>query len=44
MARYQIVYGAHMHVEDGARVSQDQMLATWDPFTFAILTEVAGHD
>ena len=42
-ARYQIVYGAHILVEDGARVSQDQLLATWDPFTFAILTEVAGH-
>jgi DNA-directed RNA polymerase subunit beta' len=24
-------------------VTQDQLLATWDPFTFAILTEVAGH-
>ncbi|MDT5063336.1 MAG: DNA-directed polymerase subunit beta [Acidobacteriota bacterium] len=43
VARYQIVYGAHLHIADGARVSQDQMLATWDPFTFAILTEVAGH-
>jgi DNA-directed RNA polymerase subunit beta' len=43
VARYQIVYGAHIHVADGARVQQDQMLATWDPFTFAILTEVAGH-
>ncbi|HKQ99408.1 MAG TPA: DNA-directed RNA polymerase subunit beta' [Pyrinomonadaceae bacterium] len=43
VARYQIVYGAHLHVPDGARVRQDQMLATWDPFTFAILTEVAGH-
>ncbi|HEY0077274.1 MAG TPA: DNA-directed RNA polymerase subunit beta' [Pyrinomonadaceae bacterium] len=43
VARYQIVYGAHIHVENGARVKQDQMLATWDPFTFAILTEVAGH-
>ncbi|MEK6283326.1 MAG: DNA-directed RNA polymerase subunit beta' [Acidobacteriota bacterium] len=42
-ARYQIVYGAHILVEDGERVSQDQLLATWDPFTFAILTEVAGH-
>src|SRR2546423_7196881 len=42
-ARYQIVYGAHILVEDGARVTQDQLLATWDPFTFAILTEVAGH-
>ncbi|MGB7923047.1 MAG: DNA-directed RNA polymerase subunit beta' [Pyrinomonadaceae bacterium] len=43
VARYQIVYGAHLHVADGARVQQDQLLATWDPFTFAILTEVAGH-
>jgi DNA-directed RNA polymerase subunit beta' len=43
VARFQIVYGAHIHVEDGARVRQDQMLATWDPYTFAILTEVAGH-
>src|ERR1700754_4751656 len=42
-ARYQIVYGAHILVEDGSRVTQDQLLATWDPFTFAILTEVAGH-
>ncbi|HWS52599.1 MAG TPA: hypothetical protein VN228_00620, partial [Pyrinomonadaceae bacterium] len=42
VARYQIVYGAHIHVENGARVKEDQMLATWDPFTFAILTEVAG--
>jgi DNA-directed RNA polymerase subunit beta' len=43
VARFQIVYGAHIHVEDGARVKEDQLLATWDPFTFAILTEVAGH-
>jgi DNA-directed RNA polymerase subunit beta' len=43
VARYQIVYGAHILVEDGAKVVEDQLLATWDPFTFAILTEVAGH-
>jgi DNA-directed RNA polymerase subunit beta' len=42
VARYQIVYGAHILVEDGVRVAEDQLLATWDPFTFAILTEVAG--
>jgi DNA-directed RNA polymerase subunit beta' len=42
VARFQIVYGAHLHVEEGQRVKQDQLLATWDPFTFAILTEVAG--
>ncbi|CDM64019.1 DNA-directed RNA polymerase subunit beta' [Pyrinomonas methylaliphatogenes] len=43
VARYQIVYGAHIHVEDGERVQQDQLLATWDPYTFAILTEVGGR-
>src|SRR5579885_1835879 len=42
VARHQIVYGAHIHVADGQRVKEDQLLATWDPFTFAILTEVAG--
>jgi DNA-directed RNA polymerase subunit beta' len=43
VARHQIVYGAHIHVIDGQRVKEDQLLATWDPFTFAILTEVAGN-
>jgi DNA-directed RNA polymerase subunit beta' len=42
VARHQIVYGSHLLVEDGQRVVEDQLLATWDPFTFAILTEVAG--
>ncbi len=42
VARYQIVYGAHLHVKDGQQVKEDDMLATWDPFTFAILTEVPG--
>ena len=42
VARYQIVYGAHVKVEDGQEVKEDDVLATWDPFTFAILTEVSG--
>nr|HMS39854.1 hypothetical protein [Pyrinomonadaceae bacterium] len=42
VARYQIVYGAHVQVKDGEKVKEDQLLATWDPFTFAILTEVSG--
>jgi len=42
VARYQIVYGAQIHVKDGAKVKEDDILATWDPFTFAILTEVGG--
>ena len=42
VARYQIVYGAHVKVADGAKVKEDDILATWDPFTFAILSEVSG--
>ena len=42
VARYQVVYGAQIHVEDGQKVKEDEILVTWDPFTFAILTEVSG--
>ncbi|HEX8286466.1 MAG TPA: DNA-directed RNA polymerase subunit beta' [Pyrinomonadaceae bacterium] len=42
VARYQVVYGAHIHVKDGQKVKEDDLLVTWDPFTFAILTEVKG--
>jgi DNA-directed RNA polymerase subunit beta' len=42
VARYQIVYGAHIQVKDGQKVKEDDVLATWDPFTFAILSEVSG--
>jgi DNA-directed RNA polymerase subunit beta' len=40
--RYQIVYGAKLKVEDGAKVQLGQALAEWDPYTFAILTEIGG--
>ena len=40
--RYQVVYGAKLCVEDGARVSRHQVLLEWDPYTFSILTEVSG--
>ncbi|MBK9155458.1 MAG: DNA-directed RNA polymerase subunit beta' [Chloracidobacterium sp.] len=42
VARYQVVYGAQLHVKDGQKVKEDDMLVTWDPFAFAILTEVEG--
>ncbi|MCW5960499.1 MAG: DNA-directed RNA polymerase subunit beta' [Pyrinomonadaceae bacterium] len=42
VARYQVVYGAHVHVKDGQKVKEDDLLVTWDPFTFAILSEVSG--
>ena len=42
VARYAIVYGAQIHVKDGQKVKEDDILATWDPFTYAILTEASG--
>jgi DNA-directed RNA polymerase subunit beta' len=40
--RYQIVYGARLKVEEGQQVELGQILAEWDPYTFAILTEIGG--
>src|SRR6202034_3769420 len=39
---YQVVYGAKLKVEDGAQVQLGQVLVEWDPYTFAILTEIGG--
>jgi DNA-directed RNA polymerase subunit beta' len=40
--RYQVVYGARVLVEAGAKVKPNQILLEWDPYTFSILTEVSG--
>ena len=40
--RYAIVYGAKLRVEDGQSVKQGDLLGEWDPYTFSILTEIAG--
>jgi len=40
--RYQIIYGAHLKVEEGQTVQPGTLLAEWDPFTTPILTEVPG--
>ncbi|HXE06727.1 MAG TPA: DNA-directed RNA polymerase subunit beta' [Acidobacteriaceae bacterium] len=40
--RYAIVYGAKLRVEDGARVELGATLGEWDPYTFSLLTEIAG--
>jgi DNA-directed RNA polymerase subunit beta' len=40
--RYQVVYGARLRVEDGQKVSLGDQLAEWDPYTYAVLTEIAG--
>jgi DNA-directed RNA polymerase subunit beta' len=40
--RYVVVYGAKLKVEDGQKVEVGQSLVEWDPYTFAILTEIGG--
>jgi DNA-directed RNA polymerase subunit beta' len=40
--RYSVVYGARIKYSDGAPVKQGNILVEWDPYTFSILTEVAG--
>ncbi|MCG8470424.1 MAG: peptidylprolyl isomerase, partial [Desulfobacterales bacterium] len=40
--KHHIIYGAHILVEDGSPVQNGQLLASWDPFTVPIITEVSG--
>jgi DNA-directed RNA polymerase subunit beta' len=40
--RYAVVYGAKLKVQDGQPVNLGQVLVEWDPYTFAILTEIGG--
>jgi DNA-directed RNA polymerase subunit beta' len=40
--RYTVVYGAKLRVEEGQSVKLGATLVEWDPYTFAILTEVTG--
>jgi DNA-directed RNA polymerase subunit beta' len=40
--RYAIVYGAKLRVEDGQEVKLGDVIGEWDPYTFSILTEIAG--
>jgi DNA-directed RNA polymerase subunit beta' len=39
---FPVIYGAHLHVKDGQMVNAGDLLATWDPFTTPILSEVNG--
>jgi DNA-directed RNA polymerase subunit beta' len=41
--RYKIPYGATLHAGDGDMVEGGQMVASWDPHTHPVITEVAGH-
>ena len=40
--RYKIPYGAVITVNDGDRIEPGQIVATWDPHTHPVVTEVAG--
>ena len=40
--RFPVIYGAHVNLKDGDEVKVGDLLATWDPFTTPILTEVEG--
>ena len=41
--RYKITYGASISVNNDEAVHAGQMVATWDPHTHPIITEVAGQ-
>jgi DNA-directed RNA polymerase subunit beta' len=40
--RYKIPYGATINAREGAKVNSNQIVATWDPHTHPVVTEVAG--
>jgi DNA-directed RNA polymerase subunit beta' len=41
--RYKVPYGAELSVSDGTRVESGQIVATWDPHSHPVITEVAGR-
>ena len=41
--RYKVPYGATITVADSAEVKQGQVVATWDPHTHPVVTEVEGN-
>ena len=40
--RYALTYGSQLLVHEGAEVQPGAELVTWDPFTYAILSEIGG--
>jgi DNA-directed RNA polymerase subunit beta' len=40
--RYKIPYGAQLNFNDGDRIEAGQLVATWDPHTHPVVTEVSG--
>ncbi|HEX7062843.1 MAG TPA: DNA-directed RNA polymerase subunit beta', partial [Woeseiaceae bacterium] len=41
--RYKVPYGATITVEDNEQVQPGQVVATWDPHTHPVVTEVGGY-
>jgi DNA-directed RNA polymerase subunit beta' len=39
---FPVIYGAHLNVKAGQKVKAGDQLATWDPFTTPIISEVDG--
>ncbi len=42
LEKFPVIYGTHILIKDGDQVKADDLLASWDPFTTPIITEVAG--
>ena len=40
--RYKVPYGAIISAKDSSKVKQGQIIATWDPYTHPVITEVSG--
>lgn len=40
--KHSVIYGAYLQVKNGQDVSAGDILASWDPFTTPIITEVPG--
>ncbi len=43
LARENVIYGATLHARDGQKIEPGDIIATWDPFTTPIITEVTGR-
>jgi DNA-directed RNA polymerase subunit beta' len=42
LERYALTYGSHLLAREGDEVKPGQAVVEWDPFTSALLTEIAG--
>jgi DNA-directed RNA polymerase subunit beta' len=42
LEQFSVIFGAHVHVKNDQKVNVKDLLATWDPFTTPIISEVRG--